>query len=140
KKNSSDPVSEVNNLTIDSIINNGLNVISFYGHASSSGFDYNLNNPDHYQAAPRFPVFLAFGCDVAQIYTLGDPPTISEQYVISESGGCIAMIAENNYGYISTLPSYMRGIYQSFSFKNYGMSLGKQYQKNISFLQDTYPG
>src|SRR5690606_25585656 len=87
-----------------------------------------------------FPVFLAFGCDVAQIYTLGDPPTISEQYVISESGGCIAMIAENNYGYISTLPSYMRGIYQSFSFKNYGMSLGKQYQKNISFLQDTYPG
>lgn len=138
-KTSTDPTENVNDPTIDSLINNGVNIINFYGHASSSGFDYNLNDPNLYHVNPRFPVFLAFGCDVAQIYSLTNEKTVSEDYIHSDNGGAIAMVAENNYGYTSTLPQYMKNLYLSFCQKDYGATLGQQYQQNIINLQDFGP-
>ncbi|HET8573757.1 MAG TPA: C25 family cysteine peptidase [Edaphocola sp.] len=139
-KTSTDPTENVDNPAIDSLINNGVNVITFYGHASAAGFDYNLNDPNLYNANPRFPIFLAFGCDVAQIYSLTNDKTISEDYIHSENGGAIAMLAENNYGYTSILPQYMENLYLDFCQKDYGATFGKQYQLNINSLQGVNTG
>lgn len=133
-KNTTDPTEGVDDPTVDSLINKGINVLGFYGHASSSGFDYNLNNPDVYHANPRFPVFFAFGCDVAQIFKLTNQKTVSEDYIHSENGGAIAMVAEDNYGYTSTLPQYMTEMYKAFCYRNYGTTIGKQYQLNTDHL------
>lgn len=135
-KNSTDPVDEVNSETIDSIMNAGLDIITFYGHASSSGFDYNLNSPDNYQSKPRFPAFFAFGCDVAHIFNLSGLATISENYIRSENGGSIVMIAGNNYGYTSYLPTYKLNLYRQLAYRGYGQTLGEQYKENIAVLQD----
>lgn len=139
-KTSTDPTENIDNPAIDSLINNGINIITFYGHASASGFDYNLNDPNLYNVAPRFPIFLAFGCDVAQIYSLTNDKTISEDYIRSNNGGAIAMVAENNYGYTSTLPQYMENLYLDFCQKDYGATFGQQYQQNINSLQDINTG
>lgn len=136
KKNSTDPVEQVNNAVIDSFMDHGLNHISFYGHGSSSGFDYNLNSPDNYHSSPRFPVFSAFACEVAHIFGLTTENSISEKYINSVNGGSIAMIAGNNTGWTGQLPRYMTDLYRSWSYRQYGKTLGQQYQKNIEFLQD----
>lgn len=140
RKTSTDPVEQVYNARIDSLMNQGLGYTSFYGHGSSSGFDFNLNSPDNYNSAPRFPVFSAFACEVAHIFNISPNKTIGEQYLSSQSGGSIVMIAGNNTGWTGTLPGYMQNLYRSWGFREYGKTLGEQYQKNIVFLQNTYPG
>jgi hypothetical protein len=136
KKNSTDPVEQANSV-IDSFMSHGVNRISFYGHGSSSGFDYNLNSPDNYNSTPRFPVFSSFACEVAHIFSLVTEKSISEKYVRSINGGAIVMIAGNNTGWTGTLPGYMQNLYKSWSFRDYGKTLGEQYQKNIQFLQSS---
>jgi hypothetical protein len=135
KKNTTDPVETQNNATIDSFMSHGVNRISFYGHGSSSGFDYNLNSPDNYNSTPRFPIFSSFACEVAHIFSLVTEKTISEKYIKSINGGSIVMIAGDNAGWTSHLPTYMQNLYKSWSFREYGKTLGEQYQKNIQFIQ-----
>ncbi|MFT4062848.1 MAG: C25 family cysteine peptidase [Edaphocola sp.] len=136
KKTTTDQVADVNNVTIDSMMNMGLGYISFYGHGSSQGFDFNLNSPDNYNSNPRFPVFSAFACEVANMFLLTMDKSISENYIASANGGAIAMIAANNLGWTGTLPSYMQHLYRSFAWRDYGNTLGVQYKNNISYLQD----
>lgn len=138
KKSSTDPIEQVNNAIIDSLMNKGIGYVSFYGHGASSGFDYALNDPDNYHSSPRFPIFSAFACEVAHIFSFFTEKTVSEKYIASGSGGSIAMIAGNNSGWTSTLPAYMQNLYRSWSYTNYGNTLGEQYQKNIGYLQDHF--
>jgi hypothetical protein len=127
-KNTTDPVDLINSKSIDSLINNGLSLITFHGHASSSGFDFNLNNPEQYNSSPRFPTFLALGCDVSQIFTLSNFKTISEKYIESPNGGSIIMLAADNLGFITFHRPYLLSFYSSLSRKNYGESIGTHYR------------
>lgn len=138
-KSTTDPVDQENNLIVDSFMNSGVNLVSFYGHASASGFDFNLNNPENYNNKPHFPMFYAFGCDVAHIFTLTNNKTISERYIENPNGGSISMIAGDNLGYTGTLPTYKKALYQSFSYKDYGNTLGMQYRNTLDYLINNYP-
>jgi hypothetical protein len=128
-KNSSDPIDQVNNKNIDSLVNNGLSLITFHGHATSNGFELNLNNPETYNSAPKLPHFLALGCDVSQIFNLSSATrTLSERYLIAPTGGSISMIASNNLQYPNFHASYLPAFYKSVSQRNYGGSIGDHHQ------------
>lgn len=120
------------NEKIQNALNNGVSRMTFYGHAYATGFDYNLNEPDLFNASPKFPIFYAMGCDVAQIF--GFTKTVGEHYLNSENGGSVAIIASNNYGYVGYLNNYLKGTYQQFAFKNFGKTLGTQFHQNIVTL------
>lgn len=139
RKTSTDPIEQAENEAINNYFNAGINLLTFFGHASSAGFDYNLNNPDLYDAIPRFPHFLALGCDVANIFTLTQDKTIGETYLNSIEGGSLTMIASNNYGYTSSLDRYMQGFYNQMTDLEYGETIGTQYLKNIQSMQQQYP-
>jgi len=137
-KTSTDPISSVTDQRIDSLINSGLRYITFYGHAASAGFDYNLNAPDAQNSKPKYHIFQAYGCDVAGIFNASELRTISEKYMLSANGGSIAMIASNNLGWTNVIPSYMLNMYKELSYKNYESTLGKQYLSNIKYLNTTF--
>src|SRR5690554_2363185 len=139
RKTSTDPIEQAQNEAINDYFEKGINLLTFFGHASSDGFDYNLNNPDLYDAIPRFPHFLALGCDVANIFTLTQDKTIGETYLNSIEGGSLTMIASNNYGYTSSLDRYMQGFYNQMTDLEYGETIGTQYLKNIQSMQQQYP-
>lgn len=124
---------------IDSLINSGVQYVNFFGHASSSGFDYNLNNPENTHSKPRFPIFMAHGCDIANIFTPSTSKTISERYLDVSEGGSIAMIACDNFGWTSYLANYMKGMYRNIAYKQYAQTLGKQLRSNIEGLQYENP-
>jgi hypothetical protein len=136
KKNSTDPVDPGSNPVIDTFMDKGVRNVSFYGHGSSSGFDYNLNSPDNYNSSPRFPVFYSFACEVAHIFGLSTAKTISERYVASINGGSIVMVAGDNTGWTGWLPDYMTNAYRSWAYRDYGLPLGEQYKNAIAFIQD----
>ncbi len=137
-KRDTDPMSNIANRSIDSLLNNGIRYVTFYGHAAASGFDYNLNSPEIQNSRPRFPIFSAFGCDVANIFSLTNTKTISENYLLSPTGGSIAMIASNNYGWTNIIPNYMADLYRQFAYRGYYKTLGEQYKANIHFINDNY--
>lgn len=135
-KSTTDPVDQANSNAVDSMVNRGVGNLTFYGHASSSGFDFNLNAPDNYHSSPRFMTFFAYGCNVGQIFTLSPNKTISEQYLLSQKGGSIMMIAGDNTGWTGVLPAYMQNLERSIAFRDYGKTLGEQYRKNIAYVLD----
>lgn len=137
-KRSTDPMTQNADQRIDSFINEGVRIITFYGHANPSGFDYNLNSPEIQNSKPNFPIFNAYGCDVADIFLLTNTNTISENYINSSTGGAIAMIASNNLGWTSIIPYHMQGLYKEFAKNSYFKTLGQQYQANIKFINTNY--
>lgn len=133
KKSTSDVVPELtHNELISKTLNEGVSRMTFYGHAYSTGFDYNLNEPDLFNVSPKFPIFYAMGCDIAQIF--GFNKTIGENYLNSTNGGSVAIIASNNYGYVGHLNNYIMGTYRQFSYLNFGSTVGRQFQQNISSI------
>lgn len=139
-KSTTDPVDQEHSNAVDSIVNRGVGNLTFYGHASSTGFDFNLNTPDNYNSSPRFMTFFAYGCNVGHIFTLSSTKTISESYLLSEKGGSIMMIAGDNTGWTTVLHPYMQNLARSFSYRDYGKTLGEQYRKNIEYLQNNFGG
>lgn len=134
-KNTTVPVDNVNSKTVDSLINSGLAFVCYHGHASSVGFEFNLNTPQQYNSTPRLPHFLALGCDVAQIFTLSTSKTISEQYIFSTSGGSVSMIASDNLQYASFHKVYLPWFYNSISRRHYGKTIGEHYRATYDTIR-----
>ena len=47
-KTISDPIEEARQDIIFNRINDGVSLLTFYGHSSSQGFDFNIDNPENY--------------------------------------------------------------------------------------------
>ncbi|MCC6185536.1 MAG: hypothetical protein IT256_00135, partial [Chitinophagaceae bacterium] len=55
----------INDKKVDSLINNGISMITYYGHGSAERLDYEIKAPSEYNTLPRIPIFSAFGCDIS---------------------------------------------------------------------------
>ncbi|HLU17375.1 MAG TPA: C25 family cysteine peptidase [Edaphocola sp.] len=132
--NATTDITESASAQIDSLLNAGVQYITYYGHATSSRFTYNLNIPEKVNSKPRFPIFFAYGCDVAKIFETTNSKTISEKYLSVSDGGSIAMIACTNLGWIGFLEPYMQNLYRKIARDEYGNTIGKQFVKNIEYL------
>lgn len=128
-KNTSSPVDAAGSAFVDSMINSGIGMLTFHGHASAGNFDFNLNNPEQYHNSPRMPIFTALGCDVAQIFELSTQRTISERYINVANGGAINMIAQDNLGYTSFHSNYIRPYYAAIGNYDYNGTIGSQCSK-----------
>jgi hypothetical protein len=127
-KSTTNPIDPINDRAIDSLVNGGLSLMSFNGHATSNGFDLALSNPASYNSAPRFPHFIALGCDIAQVFNLTKSTrTISEQYLMAPSGGAITMIASDNLQFQEFHREYLPAFYNSITHVNYGRTIGDHY-------------
>nr|HRO42950.1 C25 family cysteine peptidase [Flavipsychrobacter sp.] len=125
-KGTTNPIDIVNSKAIDSLVNNGLSLVSFNGHASSNGFDFSLKDPETYTTTARFPHFIALGCDVAQIFNLTSTlRTLSERHLLTNIGGSISILASNNLQYQEFHRLYLPTFYNSISRINYGTTIGK---------------
>lgn len=133
-KRDTDPVSSVTDASIDSLINNGVKFITFYGHAGASGFDYNLNDPSKQNSKPKYPIFFAYGCEVGQVNAYNTNRTATDDYLFAENGGSIAMISSNNVGWTGTIPIHMLNQYRELNNTSNYQTLGEVYKNNISNL------
>ncbi|XZF12465.1 C25 family cysteine peptidase [Chitinophagaceae bacterium MMS25-I14] len=133
-KSTTNPVDNISSAAIDSMINAGLAIITFHGHASASGFDFNLNSPEQYNSLPRLPLFVALGCDVSQIYDLNTQKTISERYIDAQNGGSIGMIAADNMNFPDFHQYYLAGLYTCIGQRYYGQTIGEQYKGTFDSL------
>lgn len=108
----------------DTLINEGVALITFYGHSSPGLLEFNLNDPADYENLGRMPVIIANGCLSGLI--CGPSPGMSEDYVLEEDRGAIAFVATSSFGLPSALRPMTEAFYHQVASKHYNEPLGTQ--------------
>ncbi len=135
KKSTTSAVEVANSELVDSLFRGGLNLVQFFGHGSASTLDYNLDNPELMTNYKKYPIFIANGCGVGNVFILAvGQRSLGEKFVLSPIGGSIAFIASDNTGISDRLATYTDSLYKQIAVTSYGKTLGEQLTTNISAL------
>ncbi|MEM9835052.1 MAG: C25 family cysteine peptidase [Bacteroidota bacterium] len=129
-KTSSEPIEESRQNAIFDRINGGTSVITFFGHSSSQGFDFSIDNPDNYFNREKYPLMLSLGCYSGDAFT--SLRSIGERFVLLEDKGAIAFGASKGLGYVSALGSFANNFYRLLGEDFYGQGIGDALNANIA--------
>lgn len=108
---------------IESKINSGVSLLTFYGHSSPGSFDLTIDDPNNYSNFKKYPLIFSMGCFTGNIFI--PSPGISEKYVFAENKGSIAFLSSATLSDASGLNIYATELYKNFGFDNYNKSIGK---------------
>ncbi|GJM33499.1 MAG: hypothetical protein DHS20C18_25000 [Saprospiraceae bacterium] len=138
-KTSPDPIQQSQSQQLTNRINKGTGIITFFGHSSTSGFDFSLDNPSTYLNENRYPVLFSLGCLSGQIH--GGFKSVGEDFIFQEKKGSIAFFATTGFGFVSTLNTFNQAFYNALGTSNYGKGIGVVNQATIAQYdnQQGYP-
>lgn len=135
KKSTSVPIQTTLSDSIRSLINNGIGLMTFFGHAAATGgFDISIDSPDQLNNRGFYPTILANSCFSGN-YHQADALSVSEQYILEPNKGAIAFIASGNLGFASTLNTYSGAFYQNFAGVNYNKSIAENMIATVQAIQ-----
>lgn len=129
-KTSTAPIQISQSDFLDSLINSGVSMITFYGHASTESFDFSLDSPENYQNFERYPIILSLGCFSGHIHASGR--NIGEDFVLIEDQGAIAFIASVNLSSSTSLAVLGEEFYEALRTSEYNSGIGKIMQIAIA--------
>jgi Peptidase family C25/CARDB len=135
-KKSADAVQQLNSEELSSLFEQGISMISYFGHSSSSTLEFNLDNPERYKNTGKYPIFFALGCNAGSIFGFSQTRfqvnnTLSEKWVLEPDHGSIAFIASSHFGIVDYLDIYNTKNYNSIGRLNYGGSIGEDMMKTV---------
>ncbi|MGB3073692.1 MAG: C25 family cysteine peptidase, partial [Chitinophagales bacterium] len=129
-KTSTDPIEYIVSTYLDSLISNGVSLITFYGHSSYNSFDFNLDRPEEYNNYGKYPVILTNGCLIGNLFNTTHG--ISDDFVFAKDRGAIAFLAPSQFSVSTSLDLYSTNFYKNLSAKYYNQSLGTLIAKTMS--------
>jgi hypothetical protein len=132
-KTSSDPIQSNPSDSLAFIINNGVTLMTFFGHAAGIGFDQGVDNPEEYNNSGKYPFLIANSCYAGDLFL--DGPVSSEAFVLIENKGTIGFLASTGLGLPNAMHTYTYELYKNIGYDNYGMPVGKSIQKTIKSIQ-----
>ncbi|MBK7100076.1 MAG: hypothetical protein IPH58_19525 [Sphingobacteriales bacterium] len=135
---------QLNSDRLAALINNGVGLLTYFGHSSATSLGFNLELPENYSNQSKYPIFNMMGCDVGNIFglqpaSLTVPQTLSEKYLLAKERGCIAMLAGTSLGYINSLDVYNLRFYTDVGKVFYGEDLGSQMVNTIKRVFQAIP-
>ncbi|MFH0892911.1 MAG: C25 family cysteine peptidase [Bacteroidota bacterium] len=137
-KSSTEPIQTNTSDSLQAMINNGVAIMTFFGHAAGYGFDQSTNDPELYENYNgKYPFILANSCYAGDLFEIDK--SSSEHFVIIENKGAIAYLSSISQSLISDLFFYSSNLYDEFSHIHYGKSLGEQIKHTIKTVQTLYP-
>ena len=142
-KTSTGPITPIVSSLMTSLFENGLSLLTYFGHSSASSLDYNLDDPSAYNNTGKYPFFCVSGCNAGNLYsfdttrfsTLG---TLSEKYVLAKNKGAIGFIASTHFGIDTYLDYYNRNLYKSMTGSGYGKSITYNMSEAINAVNSLY--
>ncbi len=102
----------------------GTSLVTFFGHGSYTGFDQAIDDPNAYNNAGKYPLFIANSCYSGNIHT-HDIFSNSEKFVLANQKGSIAFLAASSLGFVSPLHNYTESIYRGLSHLKYNKGIGE---------------
>ena len=122
--------------SVKNLIDQGVSIMNFFGHGSSTGFDQNIENPTFYNNTGKYPLLIANSCLAGDIYL--PSKNISENWVLTPSLGSIAFLASVDLGYASWLHLFTYELYKQLTYKNYMKPIGYSIIKTDKVLYNNY--
>ncbi len=137
-KSSSDPIQINMSELIKRKVNNGVSLMTFFGHAAGIGFDISIDNPDEYENYGKYPILLANSCFAGDIFQTTDVNSVnsSEAFVLIRNKGMIAYIASITSAYGNQLNYFSKDFYKLFSTSNYNEYIGKVIKNTVANIQN----
>ena len=122
-------VEQINSGALTHLFQEGISLITYFGHSAASHLEFNLDNPSQYNNQGKYPMFVALGCNVGNVYgfnpsRLSTLETLSEQFVLAQERGTIGFLASSHFGVTDYLNAYTVPFYKNVSYKNYGKAIG----------------
>lgn len=128
-KSSVNPIEQLSNERIAQLFEEGLSIVTYFGHSSSTTLEFNIDNPQNYNNTGKYPVFFVNGCNAGNFYIF-DPlrfsynETLSEKFTLAKQKGGIAFVASTHFGIVNYLNIYINSLYRSIGQEHFGESLG----------------
>lgn len=124
------PVEQVNAARLYGLFEQGIGILTYFGHSSASTLEFNLDNPDGYNNAGKYPLFILLGCSAGNFYNfnlarLSTKETISEKFVLADQRGSIATLASTHLGIVHYLDIYNTRTMNASSVTSYGKTIGE---------------
>ncbi|MEZ4962449.1 MAG: C25 family cysteine peptidase [Saprospiraceae bacterium] len=132
-KTSSDPIQISRSQEIFKLINEGVSIITFFGHSGTNTFDFSLDSPENYENTGKYPLFFSLGCYSGQIHS--GLEGVSERFVFEENKGAIAFMSSTSLGYISALRTLCGEYYNQMGGDLYGKGIGEILLKAIKVVE-----
>lgn len=120
-KTSLDPIAEASIEGIFETINNGVSLITFFGHSSASGFDFSIDQPERYENVNKYPMMMSLGCYSGNMFD--EFRSIGEDFLLLEDGGASAFLASRGLGFIHALSNTGRSFHGFMSNETYGQPI-----------------
>ena len=135
-KNSSDPLQLNVTDSVTKLINGGVSLMTFFGHAYGNNFDQSIDEPENYLNDGKYPFILANSCLIGNIHK-SSLNSGSERFVLSKGKGAIGFLASSSLGVPGYLYQYSNMFYKKMGKDNYGFPVGKVVQQVVKEMQDS---
>ncbi len=134
RKTSSDPVQTALSQQILNNINNGISLLTFFGHASASTFDFSVEDPSEYENTGKLPLILSMGCLSGDIHET--VYSLSEDMILTKDLGAIAFVASSGSAFPTPLAVMGKDFYSKLGNEFYGEPVGLALQQLSVDLYD----
>ncbi len=134
KKNTTDPMQQIISDSLKNLINNGVSILNFFGHAAGIGFDISIDNPSEYSNYKKYFFILANSCLSGDLFQ--QTQTSSEVFVLIENKGAIGYLGSTTNALADLLHIYSSNFIGGISYSNYGKSVGSSIQKAIARIDN----
>ncbi|MGK0390487.1 MAG: hypothetical protein ACI94Y_003240 [Maribacter sp.] len=127
-KNCSDAVCPAADQVVP-LINEGVAMMTFFGHSAPSTLDFDLGDPNEYDNKGKYPLFYAIGCNTNRIFETAS--TLSEDFVFIQDKGCIGFFGATWVTNLNNLSDYARYFYKNIGTNHYGLTLGETIKETV---------
>ncbi|RYY46175.1 MAG: hypothetical protein EOO06_15070 [Chitinophagaceae bacterium] len=139
-KTSTNSVQQLSDADLVNLFNQGLSVITYYGHSSATTLEFNLDEPANYNNQGKYPMFLALGCNAGNTFDYNESRFtqrnyLSDKYVLAPNRGSINFIASSHFGIVHYLDIWNSRAYVNMARTLYGGTIGDIMKKTI---EDVY--
>jgi len=106
------PYDKVESINLAPIVNDGVSLITFFGHAGPSVTDVNFgfaSLPENGYRNQRYPLMIFNGCGVGEIFSRFN--TLSTDWLLAPEKGSVAVLAHSYYSYEESTTRYLTKLY-----------------------------
>jgi hypothetical protein len=132
-KNTSAPITINSSDTLRDLINNGVALMTFFGHASGTGFDQSIDDWSTYNPNGKYPFLLANSCYAGDFHST--ELSSSESYTFLDHNGVIGYLGSVGLGVPFALDYFSSEFYAQLARKSYNQPMGKIIQKTLLAIE-----
>jgi Peptidase family C25 len=130
------PVEQASSERLYQLFQEGIGLMTYFGHSSASTLEFNLDNPDQYNNTGKYPVTIVMGCNAGNFFNFNTlrlitKETLSEKFVLANQRGSIAFIASTHFGIVHYLDILNTQTMGAASTNMYGKTLGEMLRESF---------